>query len=349
MPPILVLIPNWLGDAVMSLPALRELRRQGPLLACGSPALLHLLVDLGEVDQVEPYDRRGADAGAAGLWRAATRLRAHRPRQAVVFPPSLRAAALARAARVPRRRGFVGEGRALLLNDRRRSTAPRGTRHLADDWLALARDDGRVVAGEAVPRATAGPVGRAALAQLRAGMPQLPPSGSFVALAPGATYGPTKRWSVDHYAALGLLLAEALALRCVVVGGPDPQERALCDAVAKQTQGVSVAGATDLVTLAALLAQAAVFVGNDSGPMHLAAALGVPTLGIFGSTSPGWTAPRGVAARAFGPHPVPCTPCFRATCPIGLPCLEQLQPRAAFEAIQLLLATAPRRAGGAAT
>jgi heptosyltransferase-2 len=168
-------------------------------------------------------------------------------------------------------------------------------------------------------------------------------------LAPGATFGPTKRWRASHYAVLAQLVSQHHALRCVVVGGPDPQEQALCATVAKQAGGVSVAGATDLVTLAALLHEAAAFVGNDSGPMHLAAAVGVPTLGIFGSTSPGWTAPRGRVARAFGPHPVPCTPCFRSTCPIGLPCLEQLAPQAAFEVLSSMLGVGARPSGGAAS
>ncbi len=83
-------------------------------------------------------------------------------------------------------------------------------------------------------------------------------------------------------------------------------------------------GKTDLLGLSALLAQAALFVGNDSGPAHLAAALGAPTLTIFGSTNPNWTAPLGERAQIVGPHPVPCTPCYLKLCPIGLPCLKEL-------------------------
>jgi heptosyltransferase-2 len=343
MPPILALIPNWLGDVALCLPALAELRRDGQVAAVGHPALLALLADLQAVDATEAFDRQGNDAGLPGLLRAGRRLRAQHASLAVIFPPSLRAAALAAVARVPRRRGHPGDGRRWLLTELR-PRPPRSV-HLADAWLSLARADGLVRAGEALPHASPGPAGRAGLRALRAALPALPSAGSFLALSPGATYGPTKRWGEARYAAAARELCGRHGLTAVVVGGPDAQERALCARVAEGCGGISVAGRTDLPTLAALLAEAAAFLGNDSGPMHLAAALSVPTVGVFGSTSPAWTAPRGRAASSCGPHPVPCAPCFRSRCPIGLPCLEQLPASSAVEAVEALLAAHARPAG----
>jgi heptosyltransferase-2 len=96
---------------------------------------------------------------------------------------------------------------------------------------------------------------------------------------------------------------------------------------------LNLAGRTDLLALSALLQEAALFVGNDSGPAHLAAAVGTTTLTIFGSTNPDWTAPLGERARIVGPHPVPCTPCYRKLCPIGLPCLKELTVEKVWETV----------------
>jgi heptosyltransferase-2 len=313
----LVLIPNWLGDLVMALPALAALREDAQLVAVGAPGLLDLLVDASLVDAVVPYDRKGADAGLAGLWRVGRLARAWRPQRVVALPPSLRAAALAALTRARVRQGYGPATFTGLLNERH-PTPPRSV-HLADAWRALAGRTGE--AGPAGPRLTPGPRGREAWAALRA---ELGVPGDYFVLSPGATFGPTKRWPEASYVQLGHAVATARGWTPLVVGGSDPTEVALCDRVAAACEGVSAAGRTSLPALAALLSQATAFVGNDSGPMHLAAAVGAATVGIFGSTSPTWTGPRGPRAATAGPHPVDCTPCFRRTCPIGLPCLNNL-------------------------
>ena len=157
-------------------------------------------------------------------------------------------------------------------------------------------------------------------------------------LAAGATFGPAKRWPEQHFATLGRQLARGFDAEPVLIGSRDPDEVRLCDRLAASLGGRNLAGQTDLPTLAAVLHRALLFVGNDSGPMHLAAALGTPTVGIFGSTSPGWTAPRGRRAAVAGPHPVDCTPCFRKQCPIGLPCLVDLAPSSVWAVIESVLA-----------
>jgi heptosyltransferase-2 len=112
------------------------------------------------------------------------------------------------------------------------------------------------------------------------------------------------------------------------------QERPLLQELAEASGGLCVAGQTDLPTLAALISESAGFIGNDSGPMHLAAAVGVPTLGVFGSTSPTWTAPRGPRALAVGPAPVHCSPCFRRRCPYELQCLRDLRVDTVWSALE---------------
>jgi heptosyltransferase-2 len=231
-----------------------------------------------------------------------------------------------------------------LLNDLRvRSWAER-SEHLADEWLALAEDDGRLPRGEAKPRYALGPRGAEGLARLRELRPGFPAEGQYVALAPGALYGATKRWPAASFVALARHLRDQRGWSAVIVGGGSPAEVQLAGEVASACDGVSTAGATDLPTLAALLAGAAAFVGNDSGPMHLAAALGVATLGVFGSTSPAWTGPRGPRAATCGPFPVDCSPCFARSCPIGIPCLNDLTAQTVIDRLELLLGDPGREA-----
>lgn len=331
----LALLPNWLGDLVMALPALAALRQEGKLVVVGSAGALELLADAELCDGLVHYDRRGADRGPGGLWRAARRCALQHPFRAHVFPPSLRAALLAFLSGCRHRRGHPTDGRGLFLNEPVPLPDPPRSRHQADLWLEMVT--GRVVEdGSAVPAYRLGPAARAGLVALRASEPRLASPGHYAVIAPAATFGPAKQWPTRHFRKLSEKLVEALGLQVVAVGGLSEDEREVARASLPEG-GLNLCGSTDLPTLAALLQEAACFVGNDSGPMHLAAATGTVTLGVYGSTSPRWTAPRGRRAGHVGPHPVDCTPCFRRECPIGLPCLEELEVDEAYAALLELL------------
>jgi len=335
--PTLAILPNWLGDVVMCVPALRALRAESELVGVGSAAMLGLLEDLGELDQSVVFERRGADAGLAGLIRAGRRLRRLRPARAVAFPPSLRAAVLAWLSGASQRTGFGGEGRELFLNDRR-GRASRD-RHLSEQWVELV--------GDSSPSKTPlspGELARSRWRELREALPEEPKD--FFVVAPGATYGPTKRWPEGHFVELARRWGGETNWAPVFIGSADAEERSLVSRVAMAAGGIDLAGQTDLSLLTAVLADAKLFVGNDSGPMHLAAALGTPTVGIFGSTSPAWTAPRGPRVRVAGPHPVECTPCFQPSCPIGIPCLVELGVDEVLAAARALHPSAAERSHG---
>ncbi len=322
----------------MSLPALAELRRRGPLLAVGSRGFLDLLEDSGLVDRALAYETFGPRRSWRTTWRVARAARSVGVGQSVAFPPSLRAAILTFLTGAPVRRGFTGDGGGPFLNFSRPGPVSR-TRHLVDQWLELVESEANA---SSTPSLVVGPKGTAGYARLAT---ELAASGhqlsdNWLVLAPGATYGPTKRWPARHFVSVAQQLRGRFGWRVLVVGGSDVDEKKLCGELAMATDGVSLAGQTDLPTLAAVLSRARAFVGNDSGPMHLAAAVGTPTLGIFGSTSPVWTAPRGPLAAVWGPHAVPCSPCFRKTCPTQIECLEQLPPDGAVSAVEGLLASA---------
>lgn len=325
----LAILPNWLGDLVMVEPAVRAMRRHGPVTGVVSPALAPLVEDGNLVDRIELFDRRGKDSGLGGLIRAGRRLRGHE--SATVFGPSLRAAALAVASGAPVRRGLGGAGRELFLTDVGRPSVPPRSGHQVDDWI-------RLVDPQAMTPAQCqwetGARGREGLERICDDEPGL--REPFVVFAASAMYGPAKEWPGESFVEVARTLRSSSGLRAVFVGGPAPSERERAAQLAARCDGLDLAGRTDLPTLAALLAQAELFVGNDSGPMHLAAATGTPTVGIFGSTSPVWTAPRGKCSAVAGPAPVDCTPCFRRTCPFDHECLTGTTPSAVLGLVEQL-------------
>ena len=330
----LAILPNWLGDLVMVQPAVTALRQRGPVTGVIAPGLAGLVEDCGLVDHIEIFDRRGRDRGLGGLLRAGRRLRG--AREAFVFGPSLRAAALSAATGAPRRVGLGGAGREVFLTEVRRPGFPKRSVHLVDEW------GGVVSAGVAdVGRCewTVGEKGGQGLAELRRSDDAL--SGEFVVFAPSANYGVTKEWPESAFAEVALRLRDEEGLVPVFIGSVSAAERERAGSLATRTRGIDISGRTDLPTLAAVFAAARLFIGNDSGPMHLAAAVGTPTVGIFGSTSPEWTAPRGSSVRVVGPAPAACSPCFRKTCPFDRECLTGIGPDVVLGAARTLLAGSP--------
>jgi heptosyltransferase-2 len=149
---------------------------------------------------------------------------------------------------------------------------------------------------------------------------------ALIAIAPAAAYGPAKEWPSSHYAALIDLLSMQAGAECVLVGGP--AERLKCEqvAAAAQTRVMVAAGDTDIAELKAMLSLCDGFAGNDSGAMHLAAALGKPAVGIFGSTNPGRTGPVGPKVGTIYHH-LECSPCLQRTCRFGhYQCLRSITP-----------------------
>jgi lipopolysaccharide heptosyltransferase II len=312
---VLVRIPNWLGDALLARPLLHALRRAHPraeLRAVAPAALLGLLSADPVVDAWDAWPAPVAERSAL-----AGRLRAWRPDLALVLPPSFSSAVFAWHTGARVRIGYAHEGRSLLLTRALRRPA-RGERHLSDEYLELGR-----VAGAGSGEAPALPVRPAAHEQARALLRTRGAEGAPVAiLGPGAIYGPAKRWAADRFAALARALTRAG--RCVLVCGA-ASDRAVCSEVAAGAgEGVvALAGETGIELQAALCAAASVAVCNDSGLAHLAAAVGAPTVAIFGSTSSAWTAPLGARVRVVQRAPV-CSPCFQRTCAIGYRCLDAI-------------------------
>jgi lipopolysaccharide heptosyltransferase II len=335
---ILVKAVNWLGDLVMSLPALRALRRAFP------DALLAVLVKgelagffdgLSEADEVLPYSIRRGLGGLNDRRKIIGVIRARRFDLGVVMPNSLESALWMAAAGVPRRAGFIAQGRGPLLTHKARAPREALDGQQARYWLAMVHETLGVSGDIADFALSPHPAYVDRMAKwLRASRRR--PDQPFVAIAPAAAYGPAKEWPAASFAALIDLLADRRGIEAVLIGAPG--ERRKCEEVARLSHaGATVtAGETGVAELVALLSLARGFVGNDSGAAHVAGALRIPTVAIFGSTNPLRTGPLGPGVRVIWRR-LECSPCLARRCRFGhYNCLRQVEPVEALEALREL-------------
>lgn len=349
-------LPNWVGDIALALPAVAAIRGAHPstrLVGMAREAHCDLARRIEALDEVLPAPGGRGVARAGAVWRAVRRLRAERPAAAVVLAPSFEAALTAWLARIPRRIGHPTDGRGALLTD---SVPYAPDDHRAAGFAALAAalnaaDSG---AGAAVG-AAAPPLGLTLTADDRrfalrtfaaAGWPD---DARPLFINPAAAKAP-RAWSAARFRAVVAALGRRDPARRFLVHDRYPFE---APAGWWSAHAAAPAGAATLPQLCALLERCALYVGNDSGPAHLAAALGVPTVTVFGPSSPGCTGPRaraGAAAvevtAAFA-----CSPCrerFFEECPSPPspdgrpPCLDAVPVERVADAVEQLLGRASR-------
>ncbi|HTR05050.1 MAG TPA: lipopolysaccharide heptosyltransferase II [Thermoanaerobaculia bacterium] len=324
----LVIAPNWIGDAVMSLPFLRALRRADPsgllaVLARRGPATIYRAE--GSADEV---------LGRASFARDALAARRGRFDEVWLLPNSYRAALLARASGARRRLGYATEKRGWLLTDA--LPPPPGTIHQLRDYDALLAAGGVAPDLEA-PRL---PLPEAARARAKAALEAVGlRERAFAALCPGSAFAQTKRWPAERFAALADALAGAGQPAAILVG-PGEEELGARVAAAARSRPPVLGADLDPVELAAALALARVAVTNDSGPMHLCGAVGTPVVAFFGPTDPGRTGPSGSPSRVLDRY-VFCSPCFKTECPYRHECLREIAVEDAMRAVEELRLSIP--------
>jgi heptosyltransferase-2 len=332
---ILVVAPSWVGDMVMTQPMLALLTARRPSAAIDvlAPAwVLPLAARMPEVDEGVASPFRHGEFALGARRRLARELRLREYAQAIVLPNSWKSALVPWLAGIPRRTGWTGEFRHGLLNDARKLDAARLPR-MVERFCALALDAGSdLPLPLPAPRLASDPAVRGALLD-RLGLRTDPP---VVCFCPGAEYGPAKRWPPEHFAALARLLSQR-GLQVWLVGSARDREATGPLAIAAGPACRDLAGLTSLDEAVDLLACASLVVTNDSGLMHVAAALDRPTLALFGSSSPAFTPPLSERARIVQ-HSVPCSPCFERVCPLGhFDCMRKLEPAQVFQHAQELL------------
>ncbi len=317
---ILIRATNWVGDAVMSLPALRAIRERFPkahIAVLAKPWVADLYRRESFADEVIQYDR--------GRWATARLLRPRRFDCAILLQNAFEAALIAWLARIPARIGYNRDGRRLLLT---RAIAPpqRGEipPHQRFYYLELLRRAGII---DSLPPSDAIRLDAGDHRQTR----------RMIGASPGAAYGTAKQWLPERFAEAASRLAAARGAEVALFGSAS--ERDLCEEVAKMLNGHRVtnyAGKTTLAEFIDLASQCEVFLTNDSGAMHIASALGVPTVAVFGATDDVATGPTGPLVRVVR-EPVDCSPCLLRECPIDHRCMTRVSAeRVAQEALKLL-------------
>ena len=322
----LVIAPQWIGDAVMTEPLLRVLAQRGESLSVAAmPWVAPIYRAMPQVSEVIelPFPRGGlhwaARRNLAQQWRS-------RFERAYVGPNSWKSALLPWLAGIPVRVGYHGETRVGLLNQRIPNPAKDQRGAMVAHYLALAQ----IEADSSVQ-----PKLDLSLDLLKTTLLNFDLKlGAYAVFAPGAEYGPAKRWPAAYFAEMGL----RTGLPVVLLGSA--KEASLCDDIAKRINqerpknARNLAGKTDLSQAMALIASSQAMLSNDSGLMHVAAAMGVPQVAVFGSSSPLHTPPLSDKAvvlwlknEASYQPALDCAPCFERSCPLGhLRCLNDLTP-----------------------
>jgi heptosyltransferase-2 len=315
---IAIRAPNWLGDVILSLPALRDVRRAYPaaflgVLARAKVATLYQAVP--EVDAVLPAD---------GLFQEVAVLRGGFD-LGVLLPNSFGTALALALARIPQRWGYATQGRASLLT--RHAPVPPSVRgrsqvHYYRAMLAamgLPTSDGLDTSITPPP------------AWIETGRALLGP-GRFLGIAPGAAKGTAKQWPPDRFALAADRLSHELGTSVVLLGAKEDTAAAASVGTFMKAPSRNLCGRTDLSAFVGVVASLEGLVANDSGAMHLGASLGIPTVGVFGPTNPDETHPVGPRAT-FVRGAAECSPCRHAVCPIDHRCLMSVEPKRVVEAL----------------
>ncbi|MCM8813736.1 MAG: lipopolysaccharide heptosyltransferase II [Candidatus Omnitrophica bacterium] len=328
---ILVINVNWVGDVIFSTPAVRAIRRHYPAAHIAGMVVKRcedVLRLNPHVDELIVYDERGRDRGIANYWRFIAMLRRKQFQRVFILHPSLKRALLAFFAGIPERAGYATKRRAFLLT--MPVPPPAHPLHKIDYFLQLLYACGIAPAGRECEFffSSADEVAvNASLAQ--AGVR---PMSRYVVLNPGGNWL-LKRWPPEYFARLADMIIERLNLAVVIAGGPG--DRALAEELTRRMRAkpVVMTGRFSLQELGALMKHSCGVVSADSGPMHIAVAVGAPTLALFGPTSVRLTGPVGKTAPVVLQSEVDCrVPCYMQDCPENR-CMRLISPEEVFEKI----------------
>jgi heptosyltransferase II len=339
---ILIRATNWVGDAIMALPALRAVRAKYPdaqIAIVARPYVADIYRGQGICDELIPYDPKGEHRRWTGRERLARELRARRFDVAILLQNAFDAAWMAWRAGVPQRIGYARDARSLLLT--RAIPVPKQGEIPAHEkfyylellrraeWIESLPDESHIAL--AVPDSARQ---RAAETLTEAGAR---PDALRIAVGAGASYGSAKCWPPERFAkALTEIIAKTDA--DVIIFGT-AAEAAVSSAIANNVrpQPIDLTGKTVIAELPALLSQCHLFLGNDSGAMHVAAAVGLPVVAVYGPTDPEGTAPVTPRATIVQQKPY-CSPCFLRRCPTDHRCMKTVTPEMVESAVRLWLA-----------
>ena len=332
---------NWIGDVVMTLPAITAVREAYPearISILVKPWVADLLRISPDVDEVIVYERPGVHEGLGGLFRLVRELKTKKFDMAILLQNAIEAAIIAWLARIPVRAGYNTDGRGIFLTHSAIRSKEILRVHQVEYYLGMlkalglgaGRKDVRLLIGEEEKAFSDRILKERGIAE----------ASLLIGLAPGATYGPAKRWYPERFASVADRLIERFSARVLLFGSAGDHE------VARSIQGkarnalVDLTGETTLREAISLIARCRLFVSNDSGLMHVAGALGTPTVAIFGSTNPLTTSPVGQKSIVITKN-VDCSPCLKKTCPTDFICMDLITTDEVYNTAVALLIIHP--------
>lgn len=336
---ILVVGPSWVGDMVMAQSLFIELKRQYPQVAIDVVApdwSIPLIARMPEVREGISLPVAHRELGLLRRWRVAKNLKRKNYRQAIILPRSIKSALLPFFANIPQRTGYRGECRYGLINDIRKQPPPPDQTVRRFVALGLPRDAGEPAFSCVFPRLRIDPQNQVnAVKHL-----QLDTTIPAVGIMPGAEYGPAKQWPAEYYAELVMQLVSK-GYQAWLFGSKKDQPVAENIVRLAGGRGINLCGRTSLPDVIDLIALTRVSVTNDSGLMHIAAAVGCPVVAIYGSSDPAYTPPLSDKTEVMYLS-IECSPCFQRQCPYGhYRCLRDI-------AVQSVLSSVDAICGGIA-
>jgi heptosyltransferase II len=316
---ILIRGTNWIGDAIMTLPAVASIRATYPqahIAILVKPWVADIYKIFSDLNEIILYENKFDHP--AGVFDLARILREKNFDAAILLQNAIEAAIIALAARIPVRAGYNSDARGLLLSHSVRRTKEIRKVHQVDYYLEMVKSLGCV------------PVNREMHLEERINSPDVQeilkkfipdPEKAVIGIAPGATYGPAKKWFPDRFAAVAEKLSEKYSAQVILMGGKADAETARDVQRLSGTKCINLCGKTSVREAVYLISQCKLFISNDSGLMHIAGALNVPTVAIFGSTNPVTTSPAGAKSMIVR-HDVPCSPCLKKECSADFRCMK---------------------------
>ncbi|HTI18074.1 MAG TPA: lipopolysaccharide heptosyltransferase II [Trinickia sp.] len=336
----LVIAPNWIGDALMAQPLFALLKRLHPRVTLDAVApgwVAPVLERMPEISEVHATDLAHGKLQLARRWQLAADLRDVGYDAAYVLPNSLKSALIPWLAGIRLRIGYTGEHRYGLLNVRHANPRKDTRAPMAAHYATLAYAPGSHVPDLAdrlpTPRLETD-LNESARVSTRFNLDTRVP---LIVFCPGAEYGGAKRWPAEHFAALAQMIGQSFPYAQIVALGSG-KDASIAEAIAEHAPRVrNLCGQTSLGEACALISRAGAVVSNDSGLMHVAAALRRPLVAVFGSSDPRHTPPLSDVAKVQWLH-LECSPCFARECPLGhLRCLRELTAEQVFGDVRAML------------
>ncbi len=332
---------NWVGDAAMTIPALRELRHLLPhahIRLVSRSGTAGLFTDTSFIDELSVFDR----SDWRSLGNEIAEWKRGRFDLAILFPNSFQVALVAALARVPVRLGYAAQGRGFLLTHSLPLPEWRGSRHEVFYYLNVVSELERLLSGtsQMMEREPDASLQVSDERQIEASevLRQMGARDghTLVALCPGSINSRAKRWPAERYAALADRLIDELDAEVLLIGSPSERDVSVQVASHMRRHPIIATGTTDLSSATAMLSLVDLLVTNDTGPAHIASALGRPTLVIFGPTNPLTTPPFSPVGEIIRQPPV-CAPCMLRDCPIDHRCMTAISPDEVFQRAAALL------------